>query len=79
MGRALFSVAGIARLGNKVSFAFDSFIIPTSSNSSTVSIIIPGFRLQMNRGKFFQFGFAGIFDGGEVVSGLPMIQWFRNF
>lgn len=79
VGRALFSVAGIASLGNKVSFAFDSFIIPASSNSSTISIIIPGFRLQMNRGKFFQFGFAGIFDGGEVVSALPMIQWFRKF
>lgn len=78
-GRALLSVAGLASFGRKMSFAFDSFIIPGTSNSSTVSILIPGFRIQMKRGNFFQLGFAGIFDGGEVAAGLPMVQWFRKF
>lgn len=78
-GRALYSIAGIVSLSNKVSFAFDSFIIPGTSDSSGGSIIIPGFRIQMNRGKFFQIGFAGIYGDGEVQAGLPMIQFFRKF
>ncbi len=78
-GKALFSIAGITALGKKASLVFDSFIIPGSANSDGYSLIVPGFRIQTNRGRFFQFGFAAIYNNGEVVAALPMFQWFTRF
>ena len=78
-GRVLFSVAGMTNIGKKVSLVFDSFIIPATSNSHSFSFFSPGFRIQTSKGKFFQFGFAAIYENSEIQSALPMIQWFRKF
>ena len=78
-GRALLSVAGMTSLGKKVSLVFDSFIIPGTSNTNSLSIIIPGFRLETHKGKFFQFGFATVFEKNSDVIPFPMIQFFQHF
>lgn len=82
-GTALFSVAGAIGSGGKISFVFDSFIVPITqtqwtsnpntgnSTSSTYkaifALIIPGIRVQTNDDKAFQVGFAGIYFDGEIV------------
>ena len=78
-GTALFSVAGAIGSGGKVSFIFDSFIVPINGNQSIFALIIPGVRLQTNDDKAFQIGFAGAyFDGDVVPLPIPMITWFRR-
>jgi hypothetical protein len=78
-GRVLLSVAGMTSVSKKASLVFDSFIIPAASHSKSLSIIIPGFRLETNKGKFFQFGFGAVFQKGENVIPFPMIQLFQHF
>jgi hypothetical protein len=78
-GRVLLSVAGMTSVSKKASLVFDSFIIPGASHSKSLSIIIPGFRLETQKGKFFQFGFAAVFQKGEDVVPFPMIQFFQHF
>jgi hypothetical protein len=81
-GRGLLSVAGMTKVSKKVSLVFDSFIAPKSSNLNGLSIIIPGIRLQTDRNKTFQFGFAGLYtntqdSGGQVVP-IPFVQFFTK-
>lgn len=76
-GTALFSIAGITRIGRKVSFVFDTFIVPDISGSSLI-LIIPGLRFQDKVNKAFQFGFAGLIVDGETIP-VPLVQWFRIF
>jgi len=82
-GTALFSVAGAIGNGGKVSFVFDSFIVPINRSQSTYNpntgnytastykaifaLIIPGVRLQTNDDKAFQIGFAGAYFDGDIV------------
>jgi hypothetical protein len=66
-GRALVSVAGMAKVGKKVSLVFDSFIFPANSDSGGGGLLIPGIRLQTANDKAFQFGFAGIVADGNVL------------
>ncbi len=76
-GRALFSVAGMAKVSKKASLVFDSFILPgnTSGNSYT-AIYIPGIRMQTGPNRAFQFGFAAI-STERGFTPIPMLQWFR--
>lgn len=79
-GRALFSIAGMATIGKKASLVFDSFIIPNLENHENFALLIPGIRIQTNKGQFFQYGFAALILNGEVQQGVfPMIQWFKAF
>lgn len=96
-GNALLSVAGMIKIGSKVSFVFDSFIVPqvrfvnttyspntniytTTTSYSPVALIIPGLRIQGDKNKAFQFGFAGIYGNNEFTPiPIPFIQWFRKF
>ena len=82
-GTSLFSVAGAIGGGGKISFVFDSFILPInqiqstsnpntgSSTSSTYkaifALIIPGIRIQTNDDKALQMGFAGIYFDGDIA------------
>ena len=82
-GTALFSVAGAIGNGGKVSFVFDSFIVPINRSQSTYNpntgnytastykaifaLIIPGVRLQTNDDKAFQIGFAGAYFDGDIL------------
>ena len=75
-GRFLCSVAGMAKLTNKATFVFDSFIMPGNGDGHSFSLIMPGIRLQTQYNKAFQFGFAGISTGGSYAP-IPMIQFFR--
>jgi hypothetical protein len=83
--RFLCSVAGMAKITPKLSFIFDSFILPGSSTSgendgfSSFALIIPGLRWYTRDDGAFQFGFTGIMEGGEAVPvAIPMIQWFTT-
>lgn len=92
--RVLFSVAGMAKVGRKVSLVFDSFIIPSSTytfttsgtlrNSSSIDkvnliVLIPGIRFQTSQNNAFQFGFTGMFvDGKAVPFPIPVIQWYKK-
>jgi hypothetical protein len=43
------------------------------------ALILPGLRFQTDPHKAFQFGFAGVFAGGEAVPiPVPMIQFFQK-
>ncbi|PKP51461.1 MAG: hypothetical protein CVT92_12735 [Bacteroidetes bacterium HGW-Bacteroidetes-1] len=43
------------------------------------ALILPGLRFQTSPHKAFQFGFAGIFAGGEAVPvPFPMVQFFQK-
>lgn len=76
-GTALFSVAGAIGGGGKVSFVFDSFIVPGSQ--STIALIIPGIRLQSNDDKAFQFAFAAAFNDGDIYPlPIPLASWFMR-
>ena len=80
---AIFSVAGMTKVGKNISLVFDSFIIPDFKGTNTVSttmIIIPGLRIQSKNDRAFQFGFAGVYADGQLLPlPLPMVQWFRKF
>lgn len=44
-----------------------------------LALILPGLRFQTSPHKAFQFGFAGIFAGGEVAPvPAPMVQFFQK-
>lgn len=78
-GRAILSVAGMTRVGRKISLIFDSFIMPPSDNGPGLAIIIPGMRWHQSEGKAFQFGFTGIVYNSELAPiPVPMVQWYRS-
>ncbi|NVO20832.1 MAG: hypothetical protein HXX13_14115 [Bacteroidetes bacterium] len=78
-GRLLFSVAGMAKMGKKVCFVFDSFLVTPKGNLSGGGLILPGIRLQTDSKKAFQFGFGGLYvDGKFIPSPIPYVQWFRK-
>lgn len=72
----LMSVAGMAKINQKVAFVGDSFIYP---GESAWALIIPGLRFrQKNKGEF-QFGLGAVIAGGEIIPApIPMISWFRK-
>lgn len=76
-GTTSFSIAGLARLGNKVSFVFDSIIIPNIGETN-MALILPGLRFQSQDNKAFQFCFGGIVVDGNAAP-VPFVQWFRIF
>jgi hypothetical protein len=83
----------MTHLGKRISFVFDSFIVPdfqqtTTSNgytyvshrNNTVALIISGIRIQGKNGNSFQFGFAGLYMQEEMVPlPIPSVQWLRQF
>jgi hypothetical protein len=80
-GRALFSIAGMTKIGKKVSLIFDSFIVPgiSGKTDSGVALLIPGIRLQTKSNRAFQFGFAGIYAQGEFLQfPIPFIQLYAK-
>ncbi len=88
-GDALFSLAGMSRVSNKLSLVFDSFIVPGFSSDSEPTIIaIPGIRFQSRENIALQLGIAGIAgqsrsyyeDETDIYTyGLPMAQLFLKF
>ena len=78
-GKMLLSGAGMTKIGKKVSLVFDSFIVPGGTGSETFALLIPGLRIQTASDKAFQFGFAGIYSGGDVVPlPIPFVQWYKK-
>ena len=78
-GTALISVSGMKQLSNKISFVFDSFIVPEVDYAGTIALVVPGLRFHTGENKAFQFGLAGIVVDGEVAPlPIPMLTWFRK-
>ena len=77
-GSALFSVGGVSKMNDKLSFVFDSYIM-TDIEGESGALIIPGLRFQTEENKAFQIGFAGVVYDGELAPfPFPMLQWFRK-
>jgi hypothetical protein len=78
-GRTLLSVAGMTKVGKKVSLVFDSFIVPPTTGLDGAGILIPGLRLQTASNRTFQFGFGILYAEGEIVPvPIPFVQLFRK-
>ena len=87
-GRILSSVAGMIKVGSKISLIFDSFIfLPALRNTTAngdafdegLAILIPGIRWHQAEGKAIQFGFTGVYSNGELLPfPIPMVQWYRS-
>lgn len=81
-GRYLLSVAGMTKIGRKVSLVFDSFIMPGTSTTynPTFALLIPGIRVHLSEGNAFQFGLTGVIANYDVLPvPIPMMQWYRSF
>jgi hypothetical protein len=84
---AIFSIAGIAKVGAKASFVFDSMFgnfgfNDGSSDRVTAIFLMPGIRFQTKENRAFQASLAGvtIFGGGYISSfPLPTVSWFYKF
>jgi hypothetical protein len=77
-GRTLLSIAGMTKVGRKISLVLDSFISP-SADKGSFALLIPGIRWHQAEGKAFQIGFSGIIADGEAVPfPFPMVQWYRT-
>jgi hypothetical protein len=76
-GEMLLSVAGLAKVSNKISIVLDSFIVPSSR--ANFAVIVPGLRWSTDTDRAFQFGFAGLIVDGEAAPiPIPMVQWYRK-
>ncbi|WP_428234730.1 hypothetical protein [Gracilimonas sp.] len=75
-GSALFSLAGMNRISDRVSLVFDSFVV--MENNEAAALIIPAVRLHSGPKKAFQLGFAGVAAEGELLPfPFPFLQWYR--
>lgn len=76
-GSPMFSVAGMTKISEKISFVFDSFILLPGEDN--VGIFIPGLRWHQGEGKAFQFGFVGVIENGTALTiPIPSVQWYRT-
>ncbi len=76
--RPMLGVGAMAKISKKISFIFDSFILPT--NPDAVAVIMPGLRFQSKVREFeraFGFNLNIIYaDGSLIPIPLPNFQWF---
>ena len=78
-GRAISSIAGMAKISPKISLVFDSFVLLPNENQTGGALFIPGIRWHQEEGKAIQFGFAGIIADGDIVPfPFPTVQWYRS-
>jgi len=84
-GRPLLSIAGMTKVGKRVTLVLDSFFLLASSSStysnnqnSTFGFILPGVRIHSKDTKAFQLGFASFYTGERFIPiPFPVVQWFR--
>lgn len=70
----IYSIAGQARITEKVSLVGDSFIF---TPDDIVAIIVPGLRFERTKGRAFQFGLAGLAINGSIQPfPIPVLSWF---
>ncbi len=70
----LFSMAGIAKLNDKVTFVGDSFFY---INQDFAALVVPGLRFKRQNKGAFQFGLGGLFAGGDIIPvPIPILSWF---
>lgn len=73
----LLSVAGLAKITNKITFVGDSFIYP---GDNSWALVIPALRFKQQAKGEFQFGLGMLVAQGELLPvPIPMISWFRKF
>ncbi|MCB0734201.1 MAG: hypothetical protein H6608_12020 [Flavobacteriales bacterium] len=74
-GSGLYSIAAMTSMGPKVSFVFDSFILP----SNGLFIAAPCIRWSTKPNKAIQFGLGAFARKGEFFPlPIPAIQWFQT-
>ena len=79
-GNVLVSLAAMKKSTDRISLVFDSFILYNSNEGELASLIVPGIRLETQRKRAIQLGFAATYQEGELFPfPLPLIQWFRTF
>jgi hypothetical protein len=86
-GRPLVSVAGMTKVGKKVTLVLDSFFLLSTDSyngyignrlNSTFGFIVPGIRINSTDTKAFQIGFASLYVANRFIpTPFPVIQWFR--
>jgi hypothetical protein len=86
-GRPLVSVAGMTKVGKKVTLVLDSFFLLSTDSyngyignrlNSTFGFILPGIRVNSSDTKAFQIGFASLYAANRFIPiPFPIIQWFR--
>lgn len=70
----LYSIGGLARLSDRVSFVGDSFIF---AEENLVAVVVPGLRFDRKKGGAFQFGLAGLVVNNQVIPfPIPFVSWF---
>ncbi len=70
----LLSIAGIAKLNDRVTFVGDSFFY---INQDFAALVIPGLRFKRQNKGAFQFGLGGLFVDGELMPApVPILSWF---
>ena len=93
-GRTLISIAGMVTVNRKVTFVFDTFIVPDDGGDiGGIALIMPGLRFQTTPNRAFQIGFAGVVsttsyldpntnkkvvDRETIPLPIPMLTWFRK-
>jgi hypothetical protein len=81
-GRFLCSISGLAKVSEKVSIVFDSFIMPSGTGDiGSFTLLLPGLRIQTGKKNSFQFGFAALStsSSGFIPEPIPMLSWFQSF
>jgi hypothetical protein len=80
-GRALISIAGMAKLVGNVTLIFDTLIVP---EEKLAIIFLPFFRwdrssrksTSSNSDRAWQIGFVGVIHQGEPLIAFPVVQFF---
>ena len=81
----IISIAGIAKVGAKASFIFDSMFGSFkygTDYTTNAFVIMPGMRFQTKENRALQVSLAGVatIETGDFVSfPLPMVSWFYKF
>ncbi len=81
----IISIAGIAKVGAKASFIFDSMFGSFKYGpdyTTNAFVIMPGMRFQTKENRALQVSLAGVatIETGDFVSfPLPMVSWFYKF
>lgn len=91
-GRSIVSVAGMSKIGKKISLIFDSFIMlpgvsktyyygnPYTKSQPGFAIFVAGFRIHQTETSAFQFGCGSVMADNEFIPvPIPLAQWFRSF
>lgn len=77
----LMSLAGMAKIDQRITFVFDSFIYLGTTgedNGDSFALFMPGFRFNSRGGGAFQMGVGALMVQGELIPApMPVFSWFK--